>query len=86
MIPPPNEDDKRRAAADYLHFENEDPGKWDIYFDTFEEAVDFVNMQGWSFVTEDWEPSGLFEARIECKDHHGNVVGQLLMLTIKITE
>jgi hypothetical protein len=86
MIPPPDENDKRRAAADYLHFEDEDPGKWDIYFDTLEEAIEFVNAQGWSFVTEDWEPSGLFEARIECKDRHGNVVGQLLMLTIKLIE
>ena len=28
----------------------------------------------------------LFEMRIECKDRHGSVVGQLLMLTIKLTE
>ena len=56
----------------------------DFYFDTFEEAVDFVNMQGWSFASEDWEPFGLFEHRIECKDRHGSVVGQLLMLIIKL--
>jgi hypothetical protein len=84
MIEPPNEDDKRRAAANYLHFEHEDPQICDFYFDTFEEAVDFINTHDWSFATEDWEPSGLFEARIECKDHHGSVVGQLLMLKIKL--
>ena len=85
MIPPPDEDDQRRAAANYLHFENEDPQICDFYFDTFEEALDFINAQGWSFVTEDWEPFGMFEARIECKDTRGEVIGQLLMLTIKLT-
>ena len=87
MIEPPSEDDKRHAAANYLHFEHEDPGVWDIHFDSFEEAVEFVNDRGWGFASEDWEPSGmLFEMRIECKDRHGSVVGQLLMLTIKLTE
>ena len=86
MIEQADENDKRRAASDYLHFENEDPSTCDIYFDTFDEAVEFINERGWSFVTEDWEPSGIFEARIECKDKHGGVVGQLLMLKIKLTE
>ena len=86
MIDPPSEDDKRRAASDYLHFENENPSIWDIYFDTFDEAVDFVNEHDLSFVTEDWEPLGLFEARIECRDKHGSVVGQLMMLKIKLWE
>ena len=58
----------------------------DVYFDSFEEAVEFINERGWSFATEDWEPFGFFEARIECKDRHGSGVGQLLMLTIKLTE
>jgi hypothetical protein len=56
MIEPPSEDDKRHAAANYLHFEHEDPGVWDIYFDSFEEAVEFVNDRGWGFASEDWEP------------------------------
>lgn len=86
MIDPPDETDKRRAAADYLHFEHEDPSMWEIYFDTFEEAVDFVNNSKLSFATEDWEPFGMFEKRIECRDRHGSVVGQLLKLAIKITE
>ena len=84
MIEPPSDEDKRHAASDYLHFENEDPSMWDQYFDTFEEAVDFINDSNLSFVTEDWQPFGLFEKRIECKDRHGSVVGQLLMLTIKL--
>ena len=84
MIPPANEDDKRRAASNYLHFENEDPQICDFYFDTFEEAVDFINMHDWSFRSEDWEPFGMFEFRIECQDKHGSFVGQLLMLTIKL--
>ena len=86
MIEPPSEDDKRRAASDYLHFEDEDPATCDVYFDTFDEAIEFVNDRGWSFVTEDWEPYSMFEARIECKDQHGGVVGQLLMLAIKLIE
>jgi hypothetical protein len=84
MIEPPSDDDRRRADAQYLHFENEDPRVWDIYFDSFDEAIEYMNAYGWSFATEDWEPFGMFERRIECKDHHGNVVGQLLMLTVKI--
>jgi hypothetical protein len=84
MIEPPSDEDKRHAAADYLHFEDENPAKIDIYFDTFEEAVDFINECGWSFASEDWEAYGMFEAHIECKDHHGNIVGQLLKLTIKL--
>ena len=86
MIEEPDENDKRRAKADYLHFENEDSAVWDIYFDNFDEAIEFINDRDWSFCSEDWEPFGMFEARIACKDHHGNVVGQLLMLTIKIIE
>jgi hypothetical protein len=87
VIEPPNETDKRRAASDYLHFEDDDLFLPDVYFDSFEEAVKFVNDRGWSFASEDWEPSGmLFEMRIECKDRHGSGVGQLLMLTIKLTE
>jgi hypothetical protein len=84
MIEPPSEDDKRHAKADYLHFEDEDPAKWDIYFDTLDEAVEFINDRGWSFVTEDWELFGMFESRFECRDRHGNIVGQLLMLRIKL--
>jgi hypothetical protein len=86
MIEPADENDKRRAAANYLHFEHNNPATCDIYFDTFDEAIEFVNEYGWSFVTEDWEPYSMFEARIECKDRHGSVVGQLLMLTIKLPE
>ena len=86
MIEPPSEDDKRRAASNYLHFEDDDLSLPDVYFDRFEEAVEFINDRGWSFATEDWEPYGFFEARIECKDRHGSVIGQLLMLTIKLTE
>ena len=86
MIEPPSEDDKRHAASDYLHFEHDNPATCDIYFDSFEEAVEFIDDRGWSFVTEDWEPFNMFEARIECKDQHGGVVGQLLMLTIKLWE
>ncbi len=86
MIEPPNENDKRRAKADYLHFEHDNAATCDVYFDSFEEAVEFINERGWSFATEDWEPFGFFEARIECKDRHGSGVGQLLMLTIKLTE
>jgi hypothetical protein len=86
MIEPPNEDDRRHAASDYLHFENEDVSPCDIYFASFDDAIDFVNERGWSFATEDWEPAGLFETRIECKDRQGSVVAQLLMLTIKIVE
>ena len=86
MIEPPSDEDRRHAAANYLHFEDEDPGKWDIYFDTFDEAVAYINMCEWSFGSEDWEPFGLFEKRIECKDCHGSVVGQLLMLTVKLWE
>jgi hypothetical protein len=87
MIEPPNEEDDRRAAANYLHFEHDNPATCDVYFDSFEEAVKFVNDRGWSFASEDWEPSGmLFEMRIECKDRHGSGVGQLVMLTIKLTE
>ena len=86
MIEEPDENDKRRAKADYLHFEHDNPA-CDVYFDSFEEAVVFINDHGWSFASEDWEPSGmLFEMRIECKDRHGSGVGQLLMLTIKLTE
>jgi hypothetical protein len=84
MIEPPDENDKRRAAAGYLHFEDEDPHIFDIYFDTFDEAVDFVNEYGWSFVTEDWVPRGLFEAGIECQDCHGAIVGQLLMFRMNL--
>lgn len=84
MIEPPNEDDQRRAASNYLHFEDEDPAELDVHFDTFEEAIEFINLHDWSFNTEDWEPAGLFEKRIEIVDHHGSVVGQLLMLTIKL--
>jgi hypothetical protein len=84
MLEPADENDKRRAASGYLHFENEDPSTWDIYFDSFEEAVDFVNERGWSFVTEDWVPSGLFESCIECRDRHGSVVGQLLMFKMNL--
>jgi hypothetical protein len=84
MIEPPDEDDKRRAASNYLHFEHENPATCDFYFDTFEEAVDFINMQGWSFRSEDWESYGIFERRIECQDKHGALVGQLLMLIIKL--
>jgi len=83
MIEPPDENDRRRAAANYLHFEDEDPAKWDIYFDTFDEAIEFVNDRGWSFVTEDWQTFGLFEKRIEVQDPHGSVVGQLLMLIVR---
>jgi hypothetical protein len=86
MLEPPDENDKRRAISDYLHFEHDNTATCDVYFDSFEEAVEFINDRGWSFATEDWEPFGLFEARIECKDQHGGVVGQLLMLTIKLTE
>ena len=87
MIEPPSEDDKRHAASNYLHFEHDNAATCDVYFDSLEEAVEFVNDRGWSFSSEDWEPSGmLFEMRIECKDRHGSVVGQLLMLTIKLTE
>jgi hypothetical protein len=84
MIEEPDENDKCRAKADYLHFEHEDPSMWDIHFDTFDEAVDFVNNSRLSFVTEDWEPFGMFEKRIECKNPRGDVVGQLLMLMIKL--
>ena len=84
MIDPPNEDDKRHAKSDYLHFENEDVSTCDVYFDSFDEAVDFINDRGWSFVSEDWEAFGIFESRIECRDRHGSVVGQLLMLRIKL--
>jgi hypothetical protein len=87
MIEPADESDKHRAASDYLHFEDDDLSVPDVYFNSFEEAVDYINDRGWGFASEDWEPSGmLFEMRIECKDRHGSVVGQLLMLTIKITE
>ena len=86
MIEPADENDKRRAKADYLHVEHDNPATRDVYFDSFEEAVEFINDRGWSFVTEDWELYNMFEARIECKDQHGGGVGQLLMLTIKLTE
>jgi hypothetical protein len=86
MIEEPDENDKRRAKADYLHFEHDNPATCDVDFDSFEEAVEFINDRGWSFVTEDWEPYSMFEGRIECKDQHGVVVGQLLMLKIKLTE
>ena len=86
MIEPADENDKRRAKSDYLHWEHEDPSMWDVFFDSFDEAVDFINDHDLSFVTEDWEPFGLFEARIECKDRHGCVVGQLIMLKIKLWE
>ena len=84
MLEPPDENDKRRAAANYLHFEDDDPSVCEVYFDTFDEAVDFINEKDWSFVTEDWVPFGLFESRIECQDRHGSVVGQLLMLRINL--
>ncbi len=84
MIEEPNQDVKRRAASDYLHFEDDDTATCDVYFDSFEEAVEFANDRGWSFAREDWEPYGMFEVRIGCKDQHGSVVGQLLMLTIKL--
>ena len=84
MIEPPIDDDRRRAASNYLHFECEDPRIWDIYFDDFEEAIEFVNARNWSFVTEDWQPFGMFEYRIECQDRNRVVVGQLLMLIVKI--
>ena len=32
MIEPPNEDDKRRAASNYLHFEHEDPADLRLLF------------------------------------------------------
>ena len=86
MIEPPSEDDKRHAAANYLHFEDEDPGQWDIYFDTLNEAIEFINDRDWSFATEDWELFGMFESRIEIKDRHGSVIGQLLKLRIKLWE
>ena len=87
MIEEPDENDKRRAKADYLHFEHDNRATCDVYFDSFEEAIKFINDRGWSFASEDWEPSGmLFEMRIECKDRHGSGVGQLLTLTIKVTE
>ena len=86
MIEPPSEDDKRHAKANYLHFEDEDPGKWDVYFDDFDEAIEFINDRDWSFATEDWELFGMFESRIEIKDRHGSVIGQLLKLRIKLWE
>jgi hypothetical protein len=86
VIEPADENDKRRAKSDYLHWEDEDSSKWDVYFDSLDQAIDFINERGWSFVTEDWELFGMFESRIECKDHHGSVVGQLLMLRIKLWE
>ena len=86
MIEPADENDKRRAKANYLHFEDEDPKVCDVYFDSFDEALEFINNCNWSFATEDWEPAGLFEAKIDCKDRHGAIVGQLLKLTIKIPE
>lgn len=58
MIAPPSEDDKRHAAANYLHFEHDNPATCDVYFESFEEAVGFINDRGWSFSSEDWEPYG----------------------------
>jgi hypothetical protein len=86
MIEEPDENDKRRAKADYLHFEHDSPATCDVYFDTLDEAIEFINERGWSFVTEDWELFGMFESRIEIKDGHGAIVGQLLMLRIKLWE
>ena len=32
MIDPPDENDKRRAAANDLHFEDDDPSVCEVYF------------------------------------------------------
>ena len=34
MIEPPSEDDKRHAAANYLHFEHDNPATCDVYFES----------------------------------------------------
>ena len=86
MIEPPDENDNEREVIIYLHFEDDDLSAPDVYFDSFAKAVEFINDRGWGFVTEDWERYCMFEARIECRDQHGVVVGQLLMLEIKLTE
>jgi len=79
----PNENEKLREETFYLHFAPDDPRGRDMYFDSLDEAISFANYCELSFVTEDWEPSGLFEERIECKTAQGIVVGQLLRLTVK---
>jgi hypothetical protein len=79
----PNENEALREETLYLHFAPDDPRGKDMYFDSLDEAIDFANYCELSFVTEDWEPSGLFEERIECKTRAGIVVGQLVRCTVK---
>jgi hypothetical protein len=83
MTKDPNENEKLREETAYLHFTPDDPREADVYFDSFDEAIHFTNFCELSFVTEDWEPSGLFEERIECKTCRGVVVGQLARCTVK---
>ena len=83
MTSNPNENEAVREATDYLHFTPDDPKDNDIYFDSFEEALDYINWWNWSFASEDWEPTGLFEQAITCKDEGGIVTGELISLTAK---
>jgi hypothetical protein len=83
MTRDPNENEALRQETDYLHFTPDDPRVEAFYFDSFDEAISYVNRHDWHFVSEDWEPSGLFEERIECKDESGVLWGQLMRCTVK---
>ena len=86
MTRDPNENEGLRQETNYLHFTPDDPRVEAFYFDSFDEAIEYVNRHDWHFESEDWEPSGLFEEQDRVQGQRRGPLGAAHALHGKILE